>query len=320
MSFRLDTAMHPPTPATMSGLLPVSGGHQIYWEEAGNPDAPPLVILHGGPGGGINPYYRQLFDPKKWRAILFDQRGCGRSTPLGGLENNTTWDLVGDMEVLRSYLGISTWTVLGGSWGSTLALSYAQSHPVSCAGLIVTGIFLARQQDIDWWWHGVRAVFPELWQALNDFIPISEQSELRSSYIQRILSDQPAIHIPALRALLMYESQTLDHFPNWARTAGLMESENVVAMGRLYAHYEKHRHFLRENQLLEDAWKLKDVPGWIINGRYDSCTPPAGAFDLSRAWPKGKLRIMPASGHVWNDPILTYAIGEALSDLWSAPT
>ena len=315
MSFRLDSALHPPLPPSRSGVLPVSHGHSIYWEEVGNPSAPPLVVLHGGPGGGINPYYRQLADPKRWRCILFEQRGCGRSTPFGGLEHNTTADLVADLEALRQHLGIRTWTVLGGSWGSTLGLAYAQQHAESCAGLVVSGIFLARNEDIEWWWNGARAIYPELWQALNDFLPEAERGQLRASYLKRILDPDPAVHVPALKSMLTYETQTLDVFPNWGRLGGLMDSPNIVAMGRLYAHYEMNRHFLTEGQLIENARRLHTIPGWIISGRFDACTPPSGAYDLSRAWPQARLRIMPASGHVWNDPILSFAIAEALSDL-----
>jgi proline iminopeptidase len=312
---RLDTALHPPLEPDRAGRLPVGDGHEIYWEQAGREGGPPLVILHGGPGGGINPYYRQLFDPSRWRATLFEQRGCGRSTPHGELIANTTSDLVADIEALRRHLGYESWTVLGGSWGSTLALAYAEAHPERCAGLIVTGVFLARQQDTDWWWSGARAVFPELWQALSDALPEAERADLRASYLARILGADEARSETALRAMLKYETQLLDLFPNAARLAGLMASDNLMPMGRLYAHYDQNRYFLSENQLIERAASLSEVPGWIINGRYDACTPPAGAFDLSRAWPRARLRIMPSSAHVWNDPILGYAIGEALRDL-----
>lgn len=317
MPLRLDTALYAPRQPYRSGWLPVSGGHEIYWEECGDASKPPLLILHGGPGGGINPYYRQLFDPNKWRAILFEQRGCGRSRPHGRLEANTTQDLVADMEALRVSLGIERWVVLGGSWGSTLALVYAETHPERCAGLIVTGIFLAREQDKAWWWGGARSLFPDVWQDLYDFLPADERPELRANYLKRILNDDPAIHEPALRAMLTYETQLLDLWPNAGRLQGLMDSDNVLPMGRLYAHYDSNNYFLRENQIIEDAHRLAGVRGWIVQGRYDCCTPPVNAFDLSRAWP-AQLRIMPCSTHVWNDPILAMGVAEALKDLHPA--
>jgi proline iminopeptidase len=310
----MDTALYPPLEPSRSGLLKVDQGHEIYWEEAGNPDGVPLVILHGGPGGGINPYYRQLFDPKVWRAILFEQRGCGRSRPHGQLSGNDTQALVRDMEALRQAAGVDRWVVLGGSWGSTLALAYAEAHPDRCLGLLVTGVFLARKEDSDWWWRGVRAIFPEVWQALYDFLPPKERGDLRGAYLKRILDDDPAVHEPALRAMLTFETQILDVWTNWPRLDGLMRSDNLTPMGRLYAHYDANAYFLRENQIIEDAARLREVRGWIVQGRYDCCTPPSGAFDLSKVWP-AKLRIMPSAGHAWNDPILSMGIAEALSDL-----
>lgn len=315
--FRLDSALGPPLDPYTSGMLDVGDGHEIYWEEAGARDGLPLCILHGGPGGGINPYYRQLFDRTAWRAILFEQRGCGRSKPSASLLNNTTAHLVADMEKLRVARGLEKWFVLGGSWGSTLALAYAQAHPERCAGLIVTGIFLARAEDRDWWWRGARALFPDVWAGLRAAIPVAEGDDLRSAYLARILDDDPARHLPALQAMLRYETQILDLYPNWSRLQSLEAGENLVPMGKLYAHYDSNCHFLDEGQLLQNAGRLSGIPGWIINGRYDACTPPSGAYDLSQAWPQAKLRIAPAAAHVWNDPMLSQAIGEALRDLSS---
>ena len=312
---RLDTPLHPPLAPRETGLLPVGEGHAIYWEEAGDGAQPALCIVHGGPGGGVRPYYRQLFDPQRWRGVLFDQRGCSRSTPHGALNANTTADLVADMERLRAARGIERWVVLGGSWGSTLALAYAQAHPDRCAGLIVTGVFLARAADRAWWWSGAGMLYPELHAALTAHIPAAERCDLRGAYLRRILDEDPAIHEPALRALLTYETQLLDVTPTPSRLEGLMADPATVAMGRIFAHYELNDHFLAENALLDGAHRLAGIPGWIINGRFDACTPPAGAFALSRAWPQARLRIMPMSGHAWNDPILGYAIGEALADL-----
>jgi proline iminopeptidase len=315
MPNRLDTAMFPPREPYRSGWLKVDEPHEIYWEECGCPGGLPLVILHGGPGGGINPYYRQLFDPTVWRAILFEQRGCGRSRPSGCLDGNDTPSLVADLERVRLDHGIDRWVVLGGSWGSTLALAYAQAHPSRLAGVIVSGIFLARLEDKAWWWTGARKIFPEVWDDLNRFIPEAERGDLRGAYLTRILDDDPAVHVPALRAMLTYETQLLDLWPNWARLDALMHGENLVPMGRLYAHYDLNDHFLREDQILADAPNLDDVPGWIINGRYDCCTPASNAFDLSQRWTSATLRIVPAAGHVWNDPLISAAVGDALTDL-----
>lgn len=315
MNDRLDCALYPSLEPYAHGHLNVGAGLAVYWEEAGTPHGPALCVVHGGPGGAIAPYYRQLFDPNAWRAILFEQRGCGRSTPHGGLVNNTTADLVADMEALRIARGVERWVVLGGSWGSTLALAYAQTHPDRCAGVIVSGVYLARAQDRDWWWRGAGRVFPELWHDLVHALPDAERSRLREAYIERILHPDPAVHTPAVAALLRYETQLLDLWPNPARLAGLQAGPNAVAMGRLYAHYEAHCHFMRENQLIDDARAMAGVPGWIINGRYDAITPPGGAFDLAQAWPEARLRIVPCAAHVWNDPILSYVIGEALTDL-----
>lgn len=318
MPARMDGALYPKLEPFRSGSLDVGDGHFIYWEQAGAAAGKPLVILHGGPGGGVNPYYRQLFDPERWCATLFEQRGCGRSKPHGELAHNTTAHLVADIEALRKSLGVERWVVLGGSWGSTLALAYAEEHPESCAGLIVTGVFLARQQDRAWWWEGARHIFPEVWQELSDFLPPEERSDLRSAYLRRILDSNPETHRPALRAMLTYETQILDLGSNPARLEALLASDNLEPMGRLYAHYDKNLHFLEENQLLGRAHRLAGVPGWIVQGRYDVCTPPSGAYDLWRAWPAAKFRLVGNAAHAWNDPNLCQGVREALTDAWSS--
>lgn len=315
---RLDSYLRPPLQPATSQLLPVGDGHQVYLEECGSMDGTPLLIVHGGPGGSINPYYRQLADPTRYRMILFDQRGCGRSTPFGSLHANTTQHLVSDMERIREALGVQRWVVLGGSWGSALAIAYAQAHPGRVRALIVTGVFLADQADIHWWWYGARALYPEVWQRMSDFLPESERGTLRESMLARVLHDDPTIHGPAVQAMLRYEVQTLDVLPNSSRLAGLMDSTNLIAMGRLHAHYEAHRYFLAEGELLAKAERLAAIPGFIINGRFDGITPPRAAFELGRAWPRARLQIVPIAGHGWNDPILSIAITQALD--WAAAT
>jgi proline iminopeptidase len=309
---RLDSKLRLPLAPAHTGLLPVGDGHTVYFERCGADDGTPLLIVHGGPGGSINPYYRQLADPRRYGMVLFDQRGCGRSTPFGELASNTTQALVADMEHLRESLGIERWVVLGGSWGSALALAYAQAHPNRVRALIVTGVFLADQADMDWWWYGVRSLYPEVWQALSDFLPEAERSTLRESILRRVLNPDPAVHAPAVRAMLRYEVQVLDVLPTASRLAGLMDSPNLLAMGRLHAHYESNCYFLKPGQLLNDAHRLADVPGCIINGRFDGITPPRAAYELSRAWPRARLDIAPIAGHGWNDPILSMSITHAL--------
>jgi proline iminopeptidase len=314
---RLDSHLRAPLQPATRQLLAVGDGHQVHVETCGSAAGIPLLIVHGGPGGSINPYYRQLPDPARYRMILFDQRGCGRSTPFGGLHANTTQDLVADIERIRQALGIVRWVVLGGSWGSALALAYAQAHPARVQALVVTGVFLADQADIDWWWHGARALYPEVWQRMCDFLPAPERATLRASMLARVLDDDPAVHIPAVQAMLRYEVQTLDVLPTPSRLAGLLDSPNLIAMGRLHAHYERHRYFLAAGELLANAHRLAEIPGCIINGRFDGITPPRAAFELSRAWPKARLQIVPIAGHGWNDPILSMAISHAL-DLLAA--
>ncbi len=305
---RLDSAFYPPVAPVKSGRLQVDEIHALYWEESGARGGPPIVILHGGPGGGIRDYYRQLADPDHYRAILFEQRGCHRSTPVGELNNNTTSHLIEDMERLRKHLDIEKWLVLGGSWGSTLALAYAQAYPESCSGVIVTGVTLSRNIDAWWWWEGVRFVYPEVWTAFRDFLPPDERAALRENYVKRVLDPDPRIHAPAAVAMMCYEAQTLDVWPDENFIGSIAADRNTLTMARIFAHYDSNCFFLNEGQLVEDAPRLRGIPGFIINGRFDMCTPPHAAYDLHRAWPDAQLKIVPVAGHRWNDPLLGNAI------------
>ena len=311
MQARLDSTFYPPVAATHSGRLVVDEIHSLYWEEFGNKQGPPIVILHGGPGGGIRDYYRQLVDPGHYRGILFEQRGCRRSTPVGELELNTTSHLVEDMEKLRNHLQVGKWLVLGGSWGSTLALAYAEAYPRSCAGVVVTGVTLSRSIDAWWWWEGVRFVYPEVWAAFRDFLPPDERDALRENYVRRVLDNDPKVYEPAAIAMMCYEAQTLDVWPDESFVGSIAVDKHTLTMARIFAHYDRNHFFLKEGQLLEKASRLQGIPGFIINGRFDMCTPPHAAYDLHRVWGDAQLKVVPVAGHRWNDPLLGSAVVSA---------
>ncbi len=303
--FRADTAFHPFVPRPRaSGLLAVGGGHEIWWEEIGPVDGAPVVVLHGGPGGKIKPYYKRLLDPQRHRGVFFEQRGCGRSRPLGALEGNTTPNSVADMEALRTARGVERWVVAGGSWGSSLALAYAQAHPDRVAGLMVSGVFLCRREDLWWWWEGARYVFPEVYAARDGFLPPEERGDPRAAFRKRVLDPDPAVHIPAATVLGRAEGQTLDLWPPPPPEDPDAVDEEDALYGRILAWYDAHDFFLRENQLIDDAPKLAGIPGAIVAGRADNCTPVKGAWDLAQAWPDARLTIVAAAGHRWNDEAL----------------
>jgi proline iminopeptidase len=288
----------------------------MAWQQCGRADGYPVLVLHGGPGGSAQAYYRQLLDPTRVRGILYDQRGCGASRPLGELEGNDTPALVEDIEHLRRHLGIDRWLVLGGSWGSTLALAYGQAFPDSVAGLVLTGVFLARDQDREWFWQGARRVYPDAWRTMQRHLPAAEQSKLRHHYLRRVLSDDPAIAGPAGVALMLYECSLLNPEPDARFLAGVAaDTEGTARMARLFCHYDSNRAFLAENQLLDNAHRLASIPGHILNGRLDMCTPSGGAMDLAEAWPDARLTIVERAGHRWNDPYLAPAVIAALAEL-----
>ncbi len=312
---RLDTALYPATEARDSGYLPLDDTHTMYWESFGNPDGTPVVILHGGPGGSIRPYYRRLVSPDAYRGICYDQRGCGKSAPTGELVDNSTAHLVADLERLRQHLGIQQWVVMGGSWGSTLALAYAQDHPERVAGLIVSGVFLASAVDRQWWWHDCRYLFPEVWQSMVDWLPEAERERHRESYLRRILDPDPAVHGPAAVSLMSYEAQLLDLLPDDEFLSQVRSDPGTVTMGQLFAHYDAHGFFLEDDQLIGGASLLDGIPGFVINGRSDACTPPRSAWELHRAWSGSRLLIAPMAGHRWNDELLTRCVIQATDAL-----
>lgn len=291
--------MYPPLEPNRTGLLRVSDLHTLYWEESGNPRGIPVVFLHGGPGGGTDPTHRRFFDPRRYRIVLFDQRGCGRSTPHAELRENTTWDLVADIERLREFLGIDRWMLFGGSWGSTLALAYAETHPDRVTALVLRGIFLVRKWEIDWFYQqGCDALFPDAWEDYVAAIPPEERHDLVAAYHRRITSPDPAVRLPAARAWSVWE----------ARTSKLIVSEELVrrhddghfaeAFAGIECHYFHNRCWLRsDDQLLADVGRIRHLPGAIVQGRYDVVCPVRSAWDLHRAWPEAELHLIPDAGH-----------------------
>jgi proline iminopeptidase len=288
-----------------SGMLQVDGLHRLYWEECGNRDGIPAVFLHGGPGSGSSPKHRRFFDPLAYRIIVYDQRGAGRSRPLGELRDNTTAHLVADLEALRCYLGIERWLIFGGSWGSTLALAYAQSHPHCCLGLILRGIFLCRRSEIDWFMRGMGTVFPEVWEQFAAYLPEHERGDLLQAYYRRLTDPNPAVHLPAARAWSHYEGACSTLLPDAESTAHFADDTVALGLARIEAHYFVNDAFLPENSLLKNAARLRDIPGCIVQGRYDIVCPIIAAHELHSAWPQADYRVIADAGHAaWEPGIL----------------
>ena len=295
--------LYPEFEANHSGRLDVGDGHELYYEESGNPRGKPVVFLHGGPGGGCNAKMRRFFNPDVYRIVLFDQRGCGRSTPHASVEHNSTWDLVDDIEVLRAALQIKRWQVFGGSWGSTLALAYAEKHPEHVSELVLRGIFLGRPHEIDWLYRdGTNHLFPDYWQGFLAPIPRRERGDLLHAYHRRLMSDDPDVRLKAAKAWSVWEGSTSQLLPQ-ADVAEAFAAENMaLALARIECHYFVNRCFLRENQLLEDLPRIRNIPAVIVHGRYDVLCPARNAWDLAEAWPEAKLRIVPDAGHSAFEP------------------
>ncbi|MFT4078037.1 prolyl aminopeptidase [Rhodomicrobium sp.] len=296
-----------------TGWLKVSDRHDIYFEECGNPAGKPAVWVHGGPGGGCNATMRRYHDPSKYRIVLFDQRGCGRSTPHASLDENTTWDLVADMERLREHLGIDRWQLCGGSWGSTLSLAYAETHPERVSELVLRGIFLLRRAELDWFYQeGTSWLFPDAFEAYQAPIPPAERGDMIAAYHRRLTSADAAERLAAACAWSIWEGTTLSLFADPARVNQFGSEFYALAFARIECHYFMNRGFFRsDNQLLEDAGRIAHLPGTIIHGRYDVVTPLKNAWDLARAWPKAQLRIVPDSGHAASEPGIVHEIVSA---------
>jgi proline iminopeptidase len=280
-----------------TGTMPLSDGHVMYWEQVGNPAGAPVLFLHGGPGAGAGSVHRRFFDPLHWRVVLFDQRGAGRSRPLGGLEGNTTPNLVSDIEKLRRHLGIEGWLLFGGSWGSTLALAYAQSHPERVSACVLRGIFLGRPAEIDWFLHGMGAVFPEAHAAFTSHLPSDERGDLLGAYLRRLTDPDPAVHVPAARAWSLYEGSCSTLMPNAENAASFAEDRAALGLARLEAHYFAHDLFLPRGGLLAHMHRITHIPAEIVQGRYDMICPAGTAFDLAAAWPGAHLTVIPDAGH-----------------------
>lgn len=293
-----------------TGRLGVSGGHALHFEECGSQIGKPALVLHGGPGAGISPVMRRFHDPRLYRIVLFDQRGCGRSLPHASIDNNTTWDLVADIEALREHLGIERWQVFGGSWGSALALTYAQTHPDRVSELILRGIFLMRRAELDWFYrNGCNWLFPEAFADFTGAIPEAERADIIGAYYQRLTNPDPSVQLAAARAWTAWEGRTLSLLPDHDRTRHLAADHYALALARLECHYVVNDGFFEiDGQLLLNADRLKDIPGAIVHGRYDVVTPIKNAVDLSQAWPSAALRIVPDAGHAMTEPGIVHAL------------
>ena len=286
-----------------SGMLDVGDGHTIYWERVGTRGARPAVFLHGGPGGGMSPKHRRLFDPARYDVILFDQRGCGRSTPNASLEANTTWHLVADIERLREKFGFEKWLVFGGSWGSTLALAYAQTHPQRVGALVLRGIYTLSRAELDWYYQfGVSEMFPDKWERFLAPIPPAERGNMMTAYRKLLTGTDRARQIEAAKAWSRWEGETITLLPEPETSDPFAQEDYAVAFARIENHYFVHGGWLRERQLLDDAHRLNGIPGVIIHGRYDMPCPARYAWELHEGWPEAEFFLIEGAGHAYSEP------------------
>lgn len=309
--------LYPPIEPYDTGTLAVSDVHTLYYEQCGNPEGRPVVFLHGGPGGGIVPDYRRFFDPAAYRIVLFDQRGSGRSTPHANLEENTTWHLVTDIEQLRERLGIESWVVFGGSWGSTLALAYSETHPERARALILRGIFLCRQSEIKWFYQeGANAVFPDVWEQFVEIIPESERDDMLNAYHRRLTGDDESVRLDAARRWSVWEGSTSKLHPDQNLINHFADPHLALSLARIECHYFVNKIFMEsENQLIENIGAIRHIPAVIVQGRYDVVCPMMSAWDLHRAWPEAELQIIPDAGHSALESGTTSALVEATDRL-----
>jgi proline iminopeptidase len=308
--------MFPELEPSSHGFLERDGGHRIYWEESGSADGIPAVFLHGGPGAGASPVHRRYFDPDRYRIIIFDQRGAGRSRPHARIEENSTPQLVGDIEALRQHLGINRWLVFGGSWGATLALVYGIEHPTKCLGFVLRGVFLGSDEETDWFLHGMARIQPEAHRAFTGYVPEAERDDLLNAYRRRIEDPDPQIHLPAARAWMGYETACSTLKPQSGGTFTSPANEQAAfSMARISTHYFANRFFLNDHSLVDRIGAIRHLPAIIVQGRYDLVCPIAAADRLARAWPDSELVIVPDAGHSALEPGIRQALVGATDKL-----
>jgi len=307
------TPLYPVAAVNQSAHIKTDSIHSVYWESCGNPNGKPVVFVHGGPGGGTSPATRRFFNPEKYHIIQFDQRGCGKSTPHACLEENTTWDLIADMEAIRNLLGINKWQVFGGSWGSTLALAYAEKHPDRVSELILRGIFLLRKQELHWFYQeGAGRIFPDAWQPYLNHIPESERHDMMAAYQKRLLSDDESVRLAAAKHWSVWEGSTCHLYPDLQHIEETADAEFALAFARIENHYfMNHGFFSHENQLLDEIEKIRHIPTVIIQGRYDVVCPMQTAYDLKQAFPEAELIVVPDAGHSAFEPAIASELVKA---------
>lgn len=296
------------------GMLDVSDIHSIYWERCGNPDGIPVVFLHGGPGGGLIPMYRRFFDPEAYQIVLFDQRGSGNSEPHAELRENTTWDLIKDIETLRRKFEIEKWYVFGGSWGSTLSLAYAETHPDRCLGLVLRGIFLTRPKELKWFYqYGASEIYPDYWRRYRDEIPEEERGDMMAAYYKRLTSEDKEVRVSAARAWSVWEGSTSKLFPDQDLMDHWEDPQEALALARIECHYFMNNSFFpTENYLIENVEKIRHIPTVIVQGRYDVVCPAVSAWELHEAFPESELHIIPDAGHSISEKGITSALVDAM--------
>ena len=303
--------LYPPIEPYVSAMLKLDATHSMYWEQSGNPEGIPVLFLHGGPGAGATSVHRRFFDPSFYRIVIFDQRGAGRSIPHGNLSDNTTAHLIEDIERLRHLLGISKFLLFGGSWGSTLAIAYAQSYPENCLGLVIRGIFLGRASEIHWFLYGLKRVFPEAWRTFVSVLPENERVDILENFRRRLLDPDPSVYLPAARAWSRYEGACSTLHPSRETVAAFSNDSTAVALARIETHYFSNGNFMPDNALLENIEKCSGLPCLIIQGRYDMICPISTADELHRAWPSSEIKIIPNAGHSAMDPGVREALVQA---------
>jgi proline iminopeptidase len=311
--------LFPPIEPYATGNLELDRIHSMYWEQSGNPEGTAVLFVHGGPGAGATSTHRRFFDPAHYRIVIYDQRGAGRSAPLGELRENSTTHLIADIERLRRHLGIERWTLFGGSWGSTLCLAYAETHPAQVRALVLRGIFLCRPSEIQWFLYGIRTVFPEAWRSFAGFLPEPERGDLLAGYYRRLIDPDPAVHMPAARAWSIYEGACSTLMPSPDTVAAFGEDRMALGLSRIEAHYFTHHLYGREDDLVRHVGRIRHVPGVIVQGRYDMVCPIVSADELARAWPEAEYTVVPDAGHSAMEPGIRSRLVGAMERLKRLP-